>query len=82
MIEFSEEEKAVLVQKIQSYFDKSLDMELGQFDAEFVLQFFAEEVGAYFYNQGLADAQAALASRVDLIQDAIYELEKPTEFVR
>ncbi len=82
MIEFSEAEKEILVQNIRSYFDKSLDVELGQFDAEFVLQFFAEEVGPYFYNRGLSDAQAVLASRMDLIQDGIYELEKPTEFVR
>ncbi|MDQ7002356.1 MAG: DUF2164 domain-containing protein [Ghiorsea sp.] len=82
MIEFSEAEKEVLVHKIQRYFDKELNQELGQFDAEFVLQFFSEEVGVYFYNRGLLDAQAMVASRVDIIQDGIYELEKPTEFTR
>lgn len=82
MIEFSEAEKGILVHKIQRYFDKELNQDLGQFDAEFVLQFFTEEVGAYFYNRGLLDAQAMIASRIDIIQDGIYELEKPTEFTR
>jgi len=68
MIEFSDEEKDVLVQKIKTYFEGELDQELGQFEAEFVLKFFAEEVGTYFYNRGLMDAQAILASRLDTIQ--------------
>lgn len=81
-IEFSKEEKAVIVGKIQLYFQEELDQELGRFDAEFLLEFFAEEVGAYFYNRGLYDAQAVLEKRLDAIGEAIYELEKPTEFVR
>ena len=82
MIEFSDEEKNVLVQKIKTYFEGELDQELGQFEAEFVLKFFAEEVGTYFYNRGLMDAQTILASRLDTIQDAIFELEKPTALIR
>ncbi|MDX8382207.1 MAG: DUF2164 domain-containing protein [Ghiorsea sp.] len=82
MIEFSDEEKEILVQKIRTYFDKEMDHELGQFEAEFVLKFFSEEVGAYFYNRGLLDAQAMISSRVEIIQDGIYELEKPTDFTK
>jgi len=82
MIEFSEEEKEILVQKIRNYFDSEHGMDLGQFDAEFVLKFFSEEMGAYFYNRGLLDAQAMLASRLEIIQDGIYELEKPTDFTK
>ena len=81
-IEFSEDERAVIVKKIQLYFREELDQEIGRFDAEFLLQFFAEEVGAYFYNRGLYDAQAILESRLDGVAEAIYELEKPTDFVR
>ncbi|MDQ6984483.1 MAG: DUF2164 domain-containing protein [Ghiorsea sp.] len=82
MIEFSEAEKEILVHKIRRYFDKELNQDMGQFDAEFVLQFFSEEVGSYFYNRGLLDAQAMIASRIDIIQDGIYELEKPTDFTK
>ena len=81
-IEFFKEEKKIIVQKIQLYFNEKLDREIEQFDAEFLLDFFSNEIGVYFYNQGLNDAQVVLSSRMDNIIDAIYEIEKPTEFPR
>ncbi len=81
-IEFSKEEKKIIVNKIQVYFSEKLDQEIEQFDAEFLLDFFSKEIGVYFYNQGLNDAQAVLSKRMDNIIDAIYEIEKPTEFLR
>jgi uncharacterized protein (DUF2164 family) len=76
MIEFTREEKAVLVTKIQAWFDQELDQEIGQFDAEFLLDFFSEQVGKFYYNRGLYDAQAILDDRMDIITEAIAELEK------
>jgi uncharacterized protein (DUF2164 family) len=81
-IEFSKDEKALITEKIQRYFQESLDQEIGQFDAQFLLDFFAGEIGAYFYNRGLYDAQAMLQRRLDDLAEAIYELEKPTNFRR
>jgi uncharacterized protein (DUF2164 family) len=79
-IKFSKNELQVLIPKIQRYVSEELDKEIGSFDAEFLLNFFSEEVGSYFYNRGLYDAQAALDLRVESIAEAMYELEKPTEF--
>lgn len=79
IIEFSPAEKAAMLPKIQRYFAQELDQELGDFDAEFLLDFFAEELGAYFYNRGLYDAQTLLSQQVDRIQESLDELEKPTE---
>jgi len=79
-ITFIEEEKAVLVQKLKRYLNQELDFEIGQFDAEFLLDFFSKEIGVYHYNRGLNDAQDIFKSRVESIADAIYELEVPTEF--
>ena len=81
-IEFSKAEKELITRKVQLYFSKELDQELGQFDAEFLIDFFANEVGAYFYNRGLRDAQSVIEAKVADIADALYEIEKPTEFVR
>lgn len=78
-IKFSKDQKANIVQRIQLYFREELDQDLGQFDAEFLLDFFAEEIGANFYNQGLYDAQAVLESKMEGIADAIYEIEKTTK---
>ncbi len=81
-IEFSKEEKNRMIQNIRQYFEEELNQEIGQFDAEFLLDFFAETIGVYFYNQGLRDAQMVLKDRLDSIADAIYDIEKPTEFSR
>lgn len=79
-IKFTEDEKALIVRKIQLYFTAELAQDIGQFDAEFLLNFFASEVGAYFYNRGLYDAQAILSSRLDDLNEAVFLLERPTDF--
>jgi uncharacterized protein (DUF2164 family) len=75
---FSKLEKDSITQKIQQYFSKEMDQEIGQFEANFLLNFFAEEIGPYFYNKGLQDSQAILRKRIDEISEAIDSLEKPT----
>lgn len=82
MIKFSKDETEVLTRKIQLYFNDELDQEIGQFPAQFLLEFFTEEIGPYYYNRGLLDAQTVLEARVEGVTEAIYELEKPTEFSR
>ncbi|MCP8899839.1 DUF2164 domain-containing protein [Gilvimarinus xylanilyticus] len=81
-MKFSKQEKEIIVTKIQGYFRDELDQSIGSFDAQFLLDFFAEEIGPYFYNRGLYDAAAVLDEKMDSITDAIIEIEKPTEFVR
>ncbi|GAA0810696.1 DUF2164 domain-containing protein [Colwellia sp. D2M02] len=80
-IQFSEEEKNQLVHKIQRYFNLELDQDIGQFDAEFLLDFFSKEVGCYYYNRGLFDAQVVISSKLDnvaeTVNEAITEIEKP-----
>jgi len=79
-ITFTEDEKSILVEKIKHYFENELSQEIGQFDAEFLLAFFSDEIGGYHYNKGLRDAQDIFKEKVESITDAIYELEVPTEF--
>ncbi len=81
-IEFTRDEKSIIARKIQLYFQEELEQEIGQFDAEFLLDFFAEEIGSFFYNRGVYDAQAVLEDRLQNITEALYEIEKPTQFVR
>ncbi|WDE06239.1 DUF2164 domain-containing protein [Thalassomonas viridans] len=83
IITFSEEEKQTIVTQVQKYFQRELDQDLGQFDAEFLLDFFAEKIGVYFYNRGLNDAQNVLTGKLaDLaleVEEALDEIEKPTD---
>lgn len=76
-ISFSKAEKEQLIPKIKMYLKDELDQDIGNFDAEFLLDFFSEEVGAYFYNRGIRDALDTLDSRVDELKESIYVLEKP-----
>jgi len=79
-IKFTKEEKEILAKKIQMYLSEKLDKKIGQFDAHFLLDFFSDEIGVYFYNRGLYDAQSILEARMDSISEAIYDMEKITEF--
>lgn len=81
-IEFSKQEKEVLVDKIKNYFEAELDQEIGQFDAEFLIDFFSINLGSYYYNRGLFDAQVAIRSKLDDVESEIESLEKPTDFLR
>ncbi len=82
MIKFTKEETEILTRKVQLYFNDELDQKIGQFPAQFLLEFFTEEIGPYYYNRGLLDAQTVLEARIEGVTEAIYELEKPTELSR
>ncbi len=82
IIEFSAVEKEIIINKIKLYFNEELEQKIGQFDAEFLLNFFSEEVGSYFYNRGLYDARAVIEERLETIDEAIYSIEKPTDAPR
>ena len=81
-IEFTREQKDLIINLIQRYFEDELDQDIGQFDAEFLLDFFSEKVGAFYYNKGLEDARAVLQAKLDDIDDAIYEIEQPVNLNR
>lgn len=76
-IEFSKEEKEVMIQKVKMYFREELSQDIGNFDAEFLIDFFAEEMGGFFYNRGLYDAEAMISEKVSEISDLLLQLEKP-----
>ena len=78
-IEFTSSEKDAMVSKLQSYFEDELGQDLGQFDAEFLLDFFAENMGANFYNQGLHDALKIFQTKIETIGEEIYAIEKDVE---
>ena len=76
-IKFSADDKERIVSKIKKYFSDELEQEIGGFDAEFLMEFFAKEIGPYFYNQGLSDAGVLLNERAEETNYLIQELEKP-----
>lgn len=77
-IKLDEHQKVEIVAKLKTYFDQEMHQEIGQFEAEFLLDFFSKEVGGYFYNQGLQDAGKIFEEKLEDVQQNLYELEKPT----
>ncbi|MDX1490936.1 MAG: DUF2164 domain-containing protein [Pseudohongiellaceae bacterium] len=76
-MKFSKEEKDRMSDKLKNYFSQELDYELGGFDAEFLIDFIAEELGAYFYNRGVYDAEQAINNQMSQISETLMMLEKP-----
>ena len=81
-IEFTQEEKDILGQKLKDYVAKELDHEIGQFESEFLLDFISEKIGPYYYNKGLSDAGSVIASKFEDINDALYQIEAPVDHAR
>lgn len=81
-IKFSKEEKQAIVPQIQLYFREELGQEIGQFDAEFLLDFFAEKIGPFFYNRAIYEAMSHLNTQFEQLSDSLYQLEKSTAFLR
>lgn len=75
-MDFHDDEKATIVQSIKQYFADELNQEIGQIDAELLLDFFSEKVGGAYYNLGLRDARAVLAAKLADVDDALYEIEQ------
>ncbi len=81
-IKFTKEETKAIVGEIQHYFRDELDQDIGSIPAEMLMTFFADKMGAYFYNRGLYDAQGLIRERIDTLTDEIFGLERPTEHLR
>lgn len=76
-IEIPKEDTQRIVSKIKAYFETELGQEIGGFEAEFLIDFFASEIGPHFYNQGLSDAYALFAEKSAEMGYLVQELEKP-----
>lgn len=78
-IELPKEARETLAKSLSRYLKDELDLDIAGFDAVFLSDFIADTFGPHFYNQGLADAQAILAKKLDEIGESIYQLEKPVK---
>ncbi|AKF38147.1 DUF2164 domain-containing protein [Yersinia enterocolitica] len=78
-ITFTREQTQRMTDKLQRYLEQEHNIELEDFDAEFLLQFISRELGAHFYNQGINDAIAQVEAKILDISDSILWLEKPVQ---
>lgn len=78
-LKLEKDARARLASQIQRFLDEELDVEIGNMDADRLIDFLSTSLGARFYNLGLKDAQALFARKADDINDEIYALEQPVE---
>ncbi|KLN63676.1 DUF2164 domain-containing protein [Vibrio sp. VPAP30] len=79
-IEFTSQQKQTMSRELQRYMEDELEIEIGQFDADFLFDFIVSRFGAAFYNKGLADAQSIIERKIIDIGDEIYEIEQESYF--
>ena len=78
MINISRKNKNKITQDIQEWFRKNLDQEIGNLDAEFLLDYFTENLGGFYYNRVLSDVHSLIAEKTESLADSIYDLMKDT----
>ena len=81
-IELAKDDRDAMARALSRYLKDELDLEVTGFDAQFLLDFIAESLGPSFYNQGLADAQALLAKKLEELGESILTLEQPVKLKR
>lgn len=68
--------------QLRRYLRDELDLEIGNMDADFLIDFLSDTLGASFYNLGLKDAQALVSRKIDDLNDEFYGLERQDDPVR
>jgi uncharacterized protein (DUF2164 family) len=76
-LKLDKDTRARLNQQIRQYLSDELDFDIGNMEADFLIDFLTKSLGASFYNLGLKDAQALIARKMDDINDELYGMEKP-----
>ncbi|GLO63720.1 hypothetical protein MACH09_42280 [Vibrio sp. MACH09] len=76
---FTSKQRQDILLELQRFFEDELDMELGQFDADFLFDFVSKKMGPVFYNQGVRDAQKVIDAKILDISDELYQIEKESE---
>jgi uncharacterized protein (DUF2164 family) len=71
------DQKKVLMEKIQYYFQNEFGKPLGDLATENMIEFMLQTLGPLVYNEALKDARAVVNERNLSLEDELYTLEKP-----
>jgi len=74
-IQLAEERRASLVDAVQRYVRAEFDEELSDFRANGLVDLFVAELGPPVYNQGVRDASAYIADKLQDIEGEVFEPE-------
>lgn len=68
-LELDKQQKEEMKQKVQDYFLRERDEELGELPASLMLDFIISELGEVIYNKGIEDAHRYMSERVEELLD-------------
>lgn len=67
------DKKREVVASLQRYASQELGCELGDIQAGHLLEYFLKEIGPFAYNQGVEDAKAYFANKVEDLAGTCFE---------
>jgi uncharacterized protein (DUF2164 family) len=76
-IALTEERRSELIAALQRFLAREYELELSEFQARGLLQFFVRQLGAPVYNQAIQDARAFLQEKLTDLEGEFYEPEEP-----
>lgn len=68
-LDLSKQQKEEMKQKVQDYFFRERDEELGDLSASIMVDFIISELGEVIYNKGIEDAHRYMSERVEELLD-------------
>lgn len=72
-IELTKEETKSIIESIQKYFQKELEIEIGQMQSGFLLKFILTEIAPFAYNKGISDAERYFTEKTADLPLVCYE---------
>ena len=75
-IKLSDGQREQLITGVKSYLSEELDVDIGNFEAGFLIDFLIEQLGPAIYNQAIYDTQAALNQQIERLSEDLLQLEK------
>jgi uncharacterized protein (DUF2164 family) len=76
-VKIPKEEKDLLIERIQHYYQTERGEEIGGIAAEGLLNFFVQEAAPYIYNQAIKEARQVVLGQMGALEEELYSLEKP-----
>lgn len=72
-IQLPDTKKVEVLDSIQRFMSKEIDVDISEMQAEFVLDYFIKELGPFAYNKGIEDAQQFLLMKAEDLGGTCFE---------
>jgi len=76
-IALSEDRRSQVTSEVRRFLAREFEMEMSEFQAHRLLEFFVRHLGAPVYNQAIQDARAFLHDKLSDLEGEFYEPEEP-----